>query len=144
MVGEARRSTVPLMPTPVFNPSDQPSPGLWHVAQDTVPLPDKRGSKNSALPNSTLAGVMGLSTASGTLPSAQTLSPALGAGTLCAVLATGPALAAPAAMTRVATASPRTYRIGFATIAVWCIWKIIWINPLLIVTLRLAPGSAGV
>ena len=82
MVGVARPSTVPLMPTPVFRPSDQPRAGLWQVAQDTVPLPDRRGSKNRALPSSTLAGVAGLSVASGALPSIQTLSLAAGAGTL--------------------------------------------------------------
>jgi hypothetical protein len=98
-VGVARPSTVPLMPTPVGRPSDQPRAGLWQVPQESVPLPDRRGSKNSALPSSMRSGVLRLSAGSGGAPSSQTRS-CSGAGASSATPAanaiTTPTTSAPA------------------------------------------------
>lgn len=40
---------------------------LWQEKHDSVPVDDRRGSKNSILPSSILAGVEGLSADSGAL-----------------------------------------------------------------------------
>src|SRR5579859_4577467 len=44
-------------PTPVGKPSDQPSDGLWQLAQLIQLEPERRGSKKSILPSSTRSGV---------------------------------------------------------------------------------------
>src|SRR5882672_1814132 len=98
MVGVARPSTVPLMPTPVASPSDQPSAGLWQLAQETVPLPDRRGSKNNALPSSTRDTSGLLSSGATGSPSSQTRSAEVGAGTF------SPAVATPQMATKESTA----------------------------------------
>lgn len=38
---------------------------LWHQKQETVPVEDRRGSKNSIFPKRTFAGVVGLSAGAG-------------------------------------------------------------------------------
>ena len=57
MVGVARASVCMSKPTAVGSPSDQPSEGLWQLAQLIVILRDRRGSKNSNRPRCTRSGV---------------------------------------------------------------------------------------
>jgi hypothetical protein len=57
MVGELRPSASMFSPTAVLWPSSQPKLGLWHDTQACTPERDRRGSKNSVLPSSALAGV---------------------------------------------------------------------------------------
>src|SRR5512140_827499 len=45
--------------------SSPPSITLWQEKHDTLPLDDRRGSKYSILPSSTLAAVVGLSAGAG-------------------------------------------------------------------------------
>ncbi len=47
--------------------SSPPSITLWQEKHDTVPVEDRRGSKYSILPSSTLAAVVGLSAGAGAL-----------------------------------------------------------------------------
>src|SRR5262249_42527745 len=60
MVGVCRRSRPPMCPRPLGSASDQPSAGLWQLAQEMTPEPDKRGSKNNIWPRATFSGVEGL------------------------------------------------------------------------------------
>jgi hypothetical protein len=48
------------MPTDVGLPSVKARTGSWHVAQETVPSPESRLSKNNFSPSTTAAGVTGL------------------------------------------------------------------------------------
>src|SRR5438552_16453984 len=60
MVGVCRPSFVPRWPKPLARPSPQPNPGLWQVLHEMAPDPERRGSKNSILPSTTLSAVIGL------------------------------------------------------------------------------------
>jgi hypothetical protein len=44
-------------PTAVSTGTSQPKDGLWHDAQLMLPTPDRRGSKNSALPSDAFSRV---------------------------------------------------------------------------------------
>src|SRR5512143_3229212 len=60
-VGALRPPLRPCTPADVVMWSSPPSMTLWHEKHDTVPVEDRRGSKYSILPSSTLAAVVGLS-----------------------------------------------------------------------------------
>src|SRR4051812_14749076 len=82
MVGVARASVFISKPVAVGSPSDQPSAGLWQLAQLMFALRDKRGSKNSIWPSSTRAAVGRLSAGAGAFSgrsqgSALTVEPTL-------------------------------------------------------------------
>src|SRR5947209_13953737 len=58
----ARRSVFAwLSPTARASPSPHDKPGLWQLAQERDPDPERRGSKNSIFPSSNLAVAYGLS-----------------------------------------------------------------------------------
>src|SRR5512132_2077616 len=60
-VGAERSPCLPSTPTLTARSSSPASITLWHELHDTVAVSDSRGSKNSCLPSSTLATVVGLS-----------------------------------------------------------------------------------
>jgi hypothetical protein len=64
-VGALRPPFCPCTPIDVGRWSSPPSITLWQEKQEIVPSEENRGSKNSILPNSTLADVLGLSAGSG-------------------------------------------------------------------------------
>src|SRR5271168_2153133 len=55
----------PLTPVEVARLSSPPAMTLWQELQDTVPVAESLGSKNSCLPSLILAGVIGLSAGTG-------------------------------------------------------------------------------
>jgi hypothetical protein len=77
------------------------------------PLPDRRGSKNRALPSSTRAGVLTLSLGMGTAGRRHAWSAAVGGGTLSVAAATA------AAASRAAVVQDRTRAIEDMRISWW-------------------------
>ncbi len=71
MVGVARPSFCMSKPVAVGSPSDQPSAGLWQLAQLMFALRDRRGSKNNICPSSTRAEFGRFSAGAGALVGAQ-------------------------------------------------------------------------
>src|SRR5262245_33165319 len=60
-VGALRPPFWPAIPVETAAPSVNPLSGAWHVAHDTLPSLDSRGSKYRSRPSSALAADQGLS-----------------------------------------------------------------------------------
>src|SRR5262245_14790439 len=70
-------------------PSAQPFSGRWHVSHHVLPLLERRGSKNSILPNAILSGVCGLLAGIAISPSGPASGFAAGGGAAGAFSAVG-------------------------------------------------------